>query len=108
MIRWEDVLAEKGAWDALIWFGGLVMMASQLNTLGFMKWFATTVGSSLAGWSWFSALIVLMLVYFYSHYGFASTDRPCNGHVPGLSGRSRGGQGSALPGRSDSWVSSQP
>ena len=73
VIRWDDVLTEKGAWDALIWFGGLVMMASQLNSLGFMKWFATTVGSSLAGWPWFSALIVLMLVYFYSHYGFAST-----------------------------------
>jgi len=73
VIRWDDVLAEKGAWDALIWFGGLVMMASQLNTLGFMKWFATTVGSSLSGWTWLSALIVLMLVYFYSHYGFAST-----------------------------------
>ena len=73
VIRWEDVLVEKGAWDALIWFGGLVMMAGQLNTLGFMKWFSTTVGSSLAGWTWLSALIVLMLVYFYSHYGFAST-----------------------------------
>jgi DASS family divalent anion:Na+ symporter len=73
VIGWNDVLSEKGAWDALIWFGGLVMMASQLNNLGFMKWFATTVGSSLAGWTWLSALIVLMLVYFYSHYGFAST-----------------------------------
>jgi DASS family divalent anion:Na+ symporter len=73
VIRWDDVLAEKGAWDALIWFGGLVMMAGQLNTLGFMKWFSITVGSSLAGWTWLSALIVLMLVYFYSHYGFAST-----------------------------------
>lgn len=73
VLRWDDVLAEKGAWDALIWFGGLVMMAGQLNTLGFMKWFATSVGSSLTGWTWLSALIVLMLVYFYSHYGFAST-----------------------------------
>jgi DASS family divalent anion:Na+ symporter len=73
VIHWNDVLSEKGAWDALIWFGGLVMMASQLNTLGFMKWLATSVGSGLAGWTWFSALIVLMLVYFYSHYGFAST-----------------------------------
>ncbi len=73
VIKWDDVLAEKGAWDALIWFGGLVMMAGQLNTLGFMKWFATSVGGGLAGWTWLSALIVLMLVYFYSHYGFAST-----------------------------------
>ena len=73
VIRWDEVLAEKGAWDALFWFGGLVMMASYLNTLGFMKWFATTVGNSLTGWMWISALIILMLVYFYSHYGFAST-----------------------------------
>jgi len=73
VIRWGDVLGEKGAWDALFWFGGLVMMASYLNQLGFMKWFATTVGNSLAGWTWISALIILMLVYFYSHYGFAST-----------------------------------
>ncbi len=73
VIRWDDVLAEKGAWDALIWFGGLVMMAGQLNAMGFMKWFSTSVGNSLAGWTWLSALIVVMLVYFYSHYGFAST-----------------------------------
>ncbi len=73
VIRWEDVIAEKGAWDALVWFGGLVMMATQLNTLGFMKWFADIVGTSLAGWAWLSALMILMLVYFYSHYGFAST-----------------------------------
>ncbi len=73
VIRWDDVLAEKGAWDALIWFGGLVMMAGQLNALGFMKWFSTAVGNSLAGLTWLSALIVVMLVYFYSHYGFAST-----------------------------------
>ena len=73
VLRWEDVLTEKGAWDALIWFGGLVMMASQLNSLGFMKWFAGSIGGAITGWGWLSALIVLMLVYFYSHYGFAST-----------------------------------
>jgi divalent anion:Na+ symporter, DASS family len=73
VIRWDDVIAEKGAWDALIWFGGLVMMAGQLDQMGFMKWFAGAFGKSLAGWPWISALIVLMLVYFYSHYGFAST-----------------------------------
>jgi DASS family divalent anion:Na+ symporter len=80
VIRWEDVLAEKGAWDALIWFGGLVMMAGQLNTLGLMKWFANMAGGSVAGMGWFAALIVLILVYFYSHYGFASL----NAHTTAL------------------------
>lgn len=73
VLSWEDILGEKASWDALIWFGGLVMMAGQLDQLGFMKWFAGTVGSNISGWAWLSALIILMLVYFYSHYGFAST-----------------------------------
>jgi DASS family divalent anion:Na+ symporter len=72
VIRWEDVLAEKGAWDALIWFGGLITMAGQLNALGFIKWFATSVAGAVTGWTWLAALIVLLLVYFYAHYGFAS------------------------------------
>ncbi len=72
VLKWEDVLAEKGSWDALIWFGGLVMMAGGLNQLGLMKWFANTVGASVAGYSWIPALAVLLLVNFYVHYGFAS------------------------------------
>ncbi|MGD0624096.1 MAG: anion permease [Thermodesulfobacteriota bacterium] len=72
VIKWDDVLAEKGSWDALIWFGGLVMMAGGLNQLGLMKWFAHTIGSSVAGYAWLPALMILMLVNFYVHYGFAS------------------------------------
>jgi DASS family divalent anion:Na+ symporter len=72
VIRWDDVLSERGAWDALIWFGGLITMAGQLNALGFIKWFAASVGGAVTGWTWLAALIVLLLVYFYAHYGFAS------------------------------------
>ena len=72
VITWEDALAEKGAWDALIWFGGLVMMATGLNQLGFMRWFADSVAGSVAGMAWLPALIALTIVYLYSHYGFAS------------------------------------
>jgi DASS family divalent anion:Na+ symporter len=72
VISWGDVLGESGAWDALIWFGGLVMMAGQLNELGFIGWFAENVTGYVSAWSWLTALTVLLLVYFYSHYGFAS------------------------------------
>ena len=72
VIKWDEVLAEKGSWDALIWFGGLVMMAGGLNTLGLMKWFASTVGASVTGYSWLPALAILLLVFFYVHYAFAS------------------------------------
>ncbi len=72
VLKWKDVLGEKGAWDALIWFGGLVMMAGQLNELGFIRWFAENVSGYVSGMPWLVALIVLLLVYFYSHYGLAS------------------------------------
>lgn len=80
VIDWNDVLSEKGAWDCLIWFGGLVMMATGLNQLGLMNWIASAVGGSLAGLSWLPALIILLLFYFYSHYGFAS----CSAHVSAM------------------------
>ena len=34
VLNWEDVKNEKGAWDTLIWFSVLVMMAQQLNATG--------------------------------------------------------------------------
>ncbi|HYR92183.1 MAG TPA: anion permease [Terriglobia bacterium] len=71
-LKWEDVLGERAGWDALIWFGGLVGMASMLSTLGLIPWFSKFVGSHVAGWSWLPALGILALVYMYSHYFFAS------------------------------------
>ena len=71
-ITWEDVLAERGCWDCLIWFGGLVGMATMLGRLGLIKWFSEFVAGYVKGWAWLPALGVLLLVYLYSHYGFAS------------------------------------
>jgi DASS family divalent anion:Na+ symporter len=71
-LKWDDVLAERSGWDALIWFGGLVGMATMLNTLGLIPWFSQFVGAHVKGWPWLPALGVLVLVYMYSHYFFAS------------------------------------
>ena len=72
VLAWQDVLDEKGAWDALIWFGGLVMLAGQLDRAGLPKAFATAAASFVAGWPWWWALIALLIVYLYAHYAFAS------------------------------------
>ncbi len=72
VLTWQDVLNERGAWDTLIWFAALVMMASQLNSLGLIPWFGEKMGSFVAGYGWVSAFLILALVYFYSHYFFAS------------------------------------
>ena len=72
VLDWEDLLDEKGAWDALIWFGGLVMLASQLDKAGFPKAFANAAAVLVGGLSWWWALAALTVVYVYSHYAFAS------------------------------------
>jgi len=71
VLSWEDVLGERGAWNTFIWLSALVMMASQLNRLGLVEWFSTSVGGLFAGSGWLPAFVALSLVYFYSHYFFA-------------------------------------
>lgn len=74
-ISWNDVLGEKSAWDTLIWFGALVMMAEQLNKLGVITWFSGLMESGItqSGLPWGVAAILLVLVFTFSHYAFAST-----------------------------------
>jgi DASS family divalent anion:Na+ symporter len=72
VLNWEDVINERGAWDVFIWYGGLVRMAEALGETGITKRFAEAAGSFTVGWQWWLALAVLLLIYFYAHYGFAS------------------------------------
>jgi DASS family divalent anion:Na+ symporter len=72
VLDWHDVLSERGAWDVFIWYGGLVRMAEALGETGITKLFASAAASITVGWKWSAALMILLLVYFYAHYGFAS------------------------------------
>ncbi len=72
ILTWEDVKAEKGAWDTLIWFSALVMIGNQLNRLGFVSWFSQEVAVFLTHVSWGISFPVLVVIYCLSHYFFAS------------------------------------
>jgi divalent anion:Na+ symporter, DASS family len=72
VLEWKDVLDEKGAWDALIWFGGLLMLATQLERAGFPQAFAHASAELVRGWPWWWALVALVILYTYAHYAFAS------------------------------------
>jgi divalent anion:Na+ symporter, DASS family len=72
VLEWHDVVSEYHAWDTFIWFATLLMMAASLNTLGFTPWFSEQVVKIVGGMSWYYAFLILGLVYFYSHYFFAS------------------------------------
>ncbi|MDH0353231.1 MULTISPECIES: DASS family sodium-coupled anion symporter [Morganella] len=75
VLSWDDVLKNKGAWDTVVWFAALVMMASFLGKLGLITWVSLTVGGGIdhLGIGWTGGMLLLVLFYVYSHYFFAST-----------------------------------
>ena len=75
VLTWDDVIKEKSAWDTIVWFGALVMMATFLNKLGLIAWFAKSMQTGIGhlGLGWVGASALLMLTYLYAHYAFAST-----------------------------------
>ena len=72
VLTWKDILNEIGAWNTLVWFSVLVLMADQLNQLGFIPWLSQLIAHSLHGLSWPIVIVLLILFFFYSHYLFAS------------------------------------
>lgn len=72
VLEWEDVSGDRPAWDVFIWYGGLVRMAEALGETGITRRFAEFSAEQTMGWSWGAALVVLVLIYFYAHYAFAS------------------------------------
>lgn len=72
VLEWKDILNETGAWNTLIWFSVLVLMADRLNKLGFIPWLSKLIATSLGHFNWPIVLVILLLFYFYSHYLFAS------------------------------------
>lgn len=75
VLTWDDIKGEKAAWDTLVWFSALLMMAGFLNKLGFTKWFGNSIGEQLefmTSMHWIVILIVLNAIYTYVHYFFAS------------------------------------
>lgn len=72
VLTWKDLLAEELAWDVLIWLSVLVVLAANLANLGFISWFSAKIISGVVGIDWPIALGILCLIYFYSHYFFAS------------------------------------
>lgn len=72
VLSWEDIIKEKSAWDTLVWFSVLIMMASFLNSFGLTNWFTSSIVKHLDGVSWQMAYVTLSAIYFFSHYFFAS------------------------------------
>jgi len=84
VIKWSDMTSYKEAWNTLAWFATLVALADGLARVGFIKWFAETVGAHLGGLSPLAAIIVLALINHFVHYLFASVTAHVTAVLPVL------------------------
>jgi DASS family divalent anion:Na+ symporter len=72
VLNWEDVIKERTAWDIFIWYGGLLLLGKSLNATGVTTEIAKGLGGLWGGASWPIVFVFTLLLYLYSHYGFAS------------------------------------
>jgi len=93
VVTWDDILANKQAWNTLIWFGTLVTLASGLSQVGFVKWIAEVIGGHMIGLSPLMAMVLLTLLFFFIHYMFASVTAHVTAVLPVMLA-----VGSAIPG----------
>lgn len=68
----SDITRDQTAWNVFIWYGGIVRMGEALNDFGITKAFADSVSGVFTGWQWPALMAVIVLLYFYVHYLFAS------------------------------------
>jgi DASS family divalent anion:Na+ symporter len=84
VLAWGDLLGESKAWDALIWFAPLIMMAGELNKRGVIQVLSRSVFGYTKLLPWLVALVFLTLTYLYIHYGFASMTAHITALYPGF------------------------
>lgn len=72
VLKWRDILEETGAWDTFVWFGTLVTLSGYLNKSGLGTAFSGAVGTIASHFPWAVGFLLIVLIYFYSHYFFAS------------------------------------
>ena len=82
VVTWDDMLNNKQAWNTFAWFATLVALADGLNKTGFVKWFANTIATHMGGFSPTIAAIVLVLIFFFTHYMFASVTAHTTAMLP--------------------------
>lgn len=72
VVRWEDILGHAAAWNVLVWFATLVALADGLARVGFVAWVAAHATAALGGLEPGTAALLLLALFFVSHYLFAS------------------------------------
>ena len=86
VITWSDFIKNHAAWNTLAWFATLIAMADGLTRVGIIGWFTHSIGAHLAGISPTLVLLLLLTVFYFSHYAFASVTAHAAAMLPAMLG----------------------
>ncbi len=86
LISWDNVLANKGAWSTLMWYGGIIGLADALAKANFFTWLAKLAADNLhlSGYNIYMVLFVLLLISLIVRYIFASMGAYVGAFIPVL------------------------
>lgn len=82
VVSWDDIVNNRTAWNVLIWFATLVVLADGLNKVGVVDWIGRGASALLAGHSPVFVMIMLVVLFFLLHYIFASLTAHATALVP--------------------------
>lgn len=86
VLKWENVLKTGGAWSTLIWYGGIIGLATALSKSKFFAALAILIGKniSLSNLDPTIAFAIILFVSIAIRYIFASTAAYATSFVPVL------------------------
>lgn len=82
IVNWNDILANRQAWNILAWFATLVALADGLSIVGFTAWIGKGSATLLSGISPVLIMAFMVAVFFATHYMFASTTAHTTAMLP--------------------------
>ncbi|MBS0290736.1 MAG: anion permease [Proteobacteria bacterium] len=88
VLEWKSLLRIHDAWETFVWFCVLIMLAGFLKDYGVLDWFTNNIQGHFAHLHWTYAFPLLALIYFYSHYFFASSTAHVTSMYPAFLGLS--------------------
>ncbi|MGZ3580712.1 MAG: DASS family sodium-coupled anion symporter [Syntrophales bacterium] len=72
ILKWDDILSCKQAWNVLVWFATLVTLTEGLRLVKFLDWLAVITAGVLKGMPIVVMVGFLVAIFFLVHYMFAS------------------------------------
>ncbi|MCS7168207.1 MAG: SLC13 family permease [Gemmatales bacterium] len=72
VLEWRDVVEERGAWNVFLWYGGLVQLGNLLRETSIPQAVARGLADYFGPLPLVLLFLLIVLVYFYAHYMFAS------------------------------------